>query len=629
MHMPRLPANESERLAALQRLNVLDTPPAAELDRLTRLAQRIFKVRSVLLTLIDARRQWFKSRAGLEVSETARDISFCGHAILQPQVLLVADARQDPRFADNPLVTAAPHIMFYAGQPLFSRDGHALGTLCLLDDRPRQLDADELQTLQDLAHMAEQYLQGLAPSQQLPAELEQCVQQRTLALETALAQLQQEIAQRSSDESALLAEKEHFHATLENTTDAFIEIDGQGLVVSWNRAAENTFGWTQEEAIGNNLAGLIIPPPLRAAHHAGLSRFVRTGQPRRMLGQRVEVSACHKDGHTFPIEMTLSAIHSQGRVLINGFLHDISQRKADEAEILDSRTRIKMIADNVPAVIAYIDTGLHYRFVNLGYEKWFGWKADTITGSKVSDVLDQQSYAVAQPHFDKVLRGEQSEYEVQMPSLHGKIWVHVTLIPHYNPQRQLQGFYLLGVDITERKQLQDQLQFEAYHDSLTGLPNRRALMQNLREAMARSRRSGKSMALLFFDLDGFKTLNDNHGHDFGDMVLQRFARELHDTVRETDSAARLAGDEFTIILENLGQPQEDSALVAGKLLLQIATIRNIAGVAVTLSSSIGIALYDGSHDSSANALLNAADQAMYQAKRAGKNRLAFYGDHTS
>lgn len=628
MHTPRLPDNEHDRLAALLRLGVLDTPPAAELDRLTRLAQRVFRVKTALVTLVDARRQWFKSRAGLEVSETARDISFCGHAILQQQPLLVADARLDPRFADNPLVTAAPHIVFYAGQPIFSSAGHALGTLCLIDDQPRQLDDSERQTLQDLACMVEQYLWGLEAAQdlqQLQTELEQRVQQRTQQLESTLAQLQQEIAQRSAYESALLAEKEHFHATLENTTDAFIEIDEQGLVLGWNRAAETTFGWTREEAAGRPLAELIIPPPMRAAHHAGLCRFVRTGQP-RMLGQRVEVSACRKDGSTFPIELTLSAIHSQGRILINAFLHDISQRKADEAEILDSRARIKMITDNVPAIIAYIDTGLRYRFVNLGYEKWFGWKAEAITGTLVSEVVSSEVYAVAQPHFDKVLRGEQSEYEVQMPSLHGKIWVHITLIPHYNPQRQQQGFYVLGVDITERKQLQDQLQFEAYHDSLTGLPNRRALMQHLREAMARSRRSGNSMALLFLDLDGFKALNDHHGHDFGDMALQRFARELRGAVRETDSAARLAGDEFTVILENLVQPQQDSALVAGKLLQQIATIRSIAGVAVTLSSSIGIALYDGGHDSSANTLLNAADQAMYQAKRAGKNGFAFHGN---
>jgi len=631
MHTPRLPANEHDRLAALQRLGVLDTPPAAELDHITRLAQRVFKVKTVLVTLVDERRQWFKSRVGLALSETARDISFCGHAILQPQALLVADARQDPRFADNPLVTAAPHIVFYAGQPIFSSDGHTLGTLCLIDDRPRQLDVDERQTLQDLARMVEQYLWGLEAAQalqQLQAELEQRVQQRTLELETALTRLQQEIVQRTAYESALLAEKEHFHATLENTTDAFIEIDEQGQVVSWNQAAETTFGWSRQEAIGNNLAELIIPPSLRAAHHAGLGRFVRTGVP-RMMGQRVEVKACRKDGSTFPIELTLSAIHSQGRILINAFLHDISQRKADEAEILDSRARIKMIADNVPAIIAYIDTGLRYRFVNLGYEKWFGWKAETITGNKVADVLDGAVYAVAKPHFDKVLRGEQSEYEVQMPSLHGKIWVHITLIPHYNPQRQQQGFYVLGVDITERKQLQDQLQFEAYHDSLTGLPNRRALMQHLREAMARSRRSGKSMALLFLDLDGFKALNDRHGHDFGDMALQRFARELRAAVRETDSAARLAGDEFTVILENLAQPQQDSAQVAGKLQQQIAAIDSIAGVAVNLSSSIGIALYDGHRDSNANALLNAADQAMYQAKHAGKNGFAFYGDGTA
>ena len=184
-------------------------------------------------------------------------------------------------------------------------------------------------------------------------------------------------------------------------------------------------------------------------------------------------------------------------------------------------------------------------------------------------------------------------------------------------------------DISVLKAQQRELAEQARNDMLTGLPNRRAFGERLRQAMARARRTPQTLAVLFIDLDGFKAVNDRWGHAGGDVLLQEVAARLLQCVRNTDCVCRLAGDEFTVILENLVQPQQDSALVAGKLLQQVAAIHSIAGVAVSLSSSIGIALYDGSHDSSANSLLNAADKAMYQAKRAGKNGFAFYGGGTA
>ncbi|WP_414674924.1 GAF domain-containing protein [Massilia sp. CFBP9012] len=156
MHIAAKPDNEAARLAALYELLILDTPPEERFDKIAQFAADEFDMPIVLVTLVDAERQWFKARVGTQVCETGRDVSFCSHAILSDEIMLVEDALQDPRFADNPLVTGAPHIRFYAGAPLALPSGLRLGTLCLIDRRPRTLDALDLgilATLRDLAVM--------------------------------------------------------------------------------------------------------------------------------------------------------------------------------------------------------------------------------------------------------------------------------------------------------------------------------------------------------------------------------------------------------------------------------------------------------------------------------------------
>jgi len=150
MIAPR-PDNERRRLEVLWQYEVLDTVPEAVFDDLTELAARICAAPIALISLVDENRQWFKSRVGLSQTETARDISFCAHAILQTDLLVVRDATQDARFADSPLVTTDPKVRFYAGAPLITPDGYALGTLCVLDYVPRELTADQRQALRVLA----------------------------------------------------------------------------------------------------------------------------------------------------------------------------------------------------------------------------------------------------------------------------------------------------------------------------------------------------------------------------------------------------------------------------------------------------------------------------------------------
>jgi len=195
MIAPPLPANETERLADLHALELLDTPAEERFDRIVRLAMAIFDVPIAYLALIDADRQWFKAKCGLTTDQTGREISFCGHTILQAAPLVVPDAREDPRFADNPLVTGEPFVRFYAGHPLAGRAGTNVGTLCLADHRPRLLSAAQLESLRSLAAVAEHEI-GLVDLVRVQREL--------LEARAALAATQKRLARELADAAAFV-----------------------------------------------------------------------------------------------------------------------------------------------------------------------------------------------------------------------------------------------------------------------------------------------------------------------------------------------------------------------------------------------------------------------------------------
>ena len=184
MEEPPIPIDEEQRLLCLENLNVLDTPAEERFDQLTRLAQKIFQVPIVLISLIDQERQWFKSKQGLNVDETPRTISFCGHAILQDDIFIVHNALEDLRFHDNPLVVGEPNIRFYAGCPLKGKGGYKLGTLCLIDSKVRNLQEQELDIFREMAQLIEDQLNMVKKNREillLNQELKETVRQLQLA----------------------------------------------------------------------------------------------------------------------------------------------------------------------------------------------------------------------------------------------------------------------------------------------------------------------------------------------------------------------------------------------------------------------------------------------------------------
>ena len=297
-------------------------------------------------------------------------------------------------------------------------------------------------------------------------------------------------------EEALVASEEQQRMIIETASYAFVAIDGDGIVLDWNRQAEQTFGWARSEALGAELAKLIVPPAQREAHREGLRHYAATGEG-RILSRRMELEAVHQDGHQFPVELTI----------------------------------------------------------------WAAEGGDT-------------------PRFNALID-----------------------------------------DISARKELEGQLRHQALHDSLTGLANRALFIDRVQHALDRGRGIRESsLAVLFLDLDDFKTVNDSLGHSAGDEMLVAVGQRLGHTLRPADTVARLGGDEFAILLENAGT--EAPQAVAGRMLDAFEQPFAIQDKEVQMHASIGITF--DTPTSTPEELLRNADLAMYVAKQRGKGRYELF-----
>lgn len=871
-----------QRVRALCALCVLDTPQEERFDRLTRLASVALSMPIALVSLVDAERQWFKSRVGLDATETPRAISFCTHTVAQREMLVVEDALHDPRFAANPLVTGAPDIRFYAGQPVFSHDGEAVGTLCVIDTVARRFDAAARQSLRDFAGLVEDELnKGALVDARVRAEqalhalnldLEQRIDERTRSLREINDTLKCEIGQRLDVEESLRANEERIRTFIDSSFSAFVSTDAAGMVVEWNPSAERTFGWTRDEALGQELATLIIPETYRAAHRAGMQRFARHGVG-NVINTRIEMPACTRDEGDITVEMTINAFHAGGELFFGAFLHDVSERiraklalqqkqqlldtvletldvgvvacaangeltlfnraarefhglppqtlpsgdwaahyslfaadgihllderevplvralhgetikdcamvvaprgrnqryvlasgrrmigpngealgavvamkditdlnesqrklkineqrlraitenlpaligqvdkagnftylntlalrfygreqaqligqpvrqaytapeferveqfmklalqgkrvsfedeitvegrsshyhasyipdidasgsvngfyamafditarKRSEIRQRDSEERLRTVTDNLPALISYLDPELRYRFANAMYKQWYGVDPADMVGKTVREIFPAHFSAQREQQLYRCLEGETVQLEMEVDHGGETRILQSVYIPHLRDGAVV-GAYLLSTDVTAARRHEANLKALAHTDTLTGLPNRRSYEAELDAALGRSMRNRSGMALMFLDIDRFKQINDTLGHAGGDDVLREFAQRLLRAVRKTDTVSRLAGDEFTIILEGVRSPEE-CARIGAKIVDAMRPLFSVGEMARQVSTSIGIA-WTNSAQLDGRALSQQADAALYQAKEAGRNQ---------
>lgn len=304
---------------------------------------------------------------------------------------------------------------------------------------------------------------------------------------------------------------------------------------------------------------------------------------------------------------------------------DITERKQAEMRSASSERRLRGLTDNVPALLTELDLEERVVFCNGRYLTWLGIEPASMMNRHIREIIGEANYEVRKPLLARAFAGEVLSFEQTAELLIGERTLQTTYLPQRNADGAVVGLYVVAHDVTDLKQKQRQLDTLAREDALTGLPNRRSFEEHVREAMARSRRSGKPVCLLFLDIDYFKSINDSLGHAAGDAVLREFGRRLKESVRETDMAARYAGDEFVILLENAGGASE-AGTVAQKVLAAMRPAFHLSSRTLQATASIGVAISEGDEDFSS--LFMRADAALYAAKKEGKNRFMMAAPRT-
>ena len=295
------------------------------------------------------------------------------------------------------------------------------------------------------------------------------------------------------------------------------------------------------------------------------------------------------------------------------------RRAAREARLAleASEKRVRTITDNTPAAICYIDRDKVYRYNNAAYEYWLQRPLSEITGHSLLAVHGSAIAREADPWLERALAGHRVRFETTVTRDGRPRHVRGEFVPDRNAAGEVAGVYGMAQDITELKLAEDQLRYMAQYDALTGLSNRYRLYSQLAESAARARRHATLRCLLYLDVDRFKAINDAHGHPVGDLVLCEFARRLRGCVRDTDTVARLAGDEFVILLEDL-HDKRAARHVADKVLEAMKAPFDLGHEPLAVSTSIGIACAPPEEGES-DAWLKRADQALYEAKAAGRS----------
>jgi PAS domain S-box-containing protein len=418
------PVNEQQRLATLNSYAILDSPPEAAFDRITRMAARIFNVPIALISLVDTNRQWFKSCYGLDAQETSRDVAFCAHAILGNEVLVIPDATLDPRFANNPLVTGEPHIRFYAGAPLHTREGFNVGTLCIIDTKPRAFTPEEREILADLSALV-------------------------------------------VDEMQLRQSERGYYSLLSNSSDVFTVLSSEGRICYESPSVERVLGYHASELIGQSAFEFIHPDDLAFVQGAFLALIQNP-----ITSPSVEFRWRKKDGSWRYLEAIgknlLNDPHIKG-IVVNS--RDVSQRKQLEAEhrkageaLRRSEEKYRQLIQNLQEVFYFLDVK------NEPFSPvWLSAQAEKITGRAPQEFMAQPELWFSLVHPDDLPSFRQNIKEVihsgqphmtQYRLLHrdGEYrWIEDRAAPQCDQAGNICGVWGLARDITHRKRAENAL----------------------------------------------------------------------------------------------------------------------------------------------------------------------------
>ena len=424
---------------------------------------------------------------------------------------------------------------------------------------------------------------------------------------------------RAKDE--LRKSEARYRAVVNTASDAIITITPDGIIHSFNRGAERIFGYRAEEVIGQ-LFTLIMPERFREQCMLGLRRYLETHES-RVIGGTTELIGLRNDGGEFTVELSLGEVQEDGDRLFAAIIRDITERKRSEEALRQLSRQNEMVLNSAGEGIFGLDLQGKTTFINPAAARMTGWDIDELSGQRLHDFLhhskpDGTPYPSEECPIYAVFKtgatlSRDNEVFWRKDGTHFPVEYVSTPI--------VEGDKILGAvvtfkDITERKALEKKLQYQAFHDPLTDLPNRALFMDRLGHALARAGQQASEVAVLFTDLDNFKVINDSLGHEAGDQLLVAVAERLKACLRPVDTVARLGGDEFTLLLEGV-TGVSDAARVAERIAQELRAPFALEAQEVFATTSTGIAVSSSAQGQPTD-LLRHADLAMYRAKSKGK-----------
>jgi diguanylate cyclase (GGDEF)-like protein/PAS domain S-box-containing protein len=429
-----------------------------------------------------------------------------------------------------------------------------------------------------------------------------------------------DVTEQKRTKAMLLQSEARFRELFQNIPNVSVQgYTMEGITTYWNEASEMLYGYTAQEAIGKNLIDLIIPSFMHEGVKAAISQMAQSNVPipaaplqlMRKDGRMVDVFSSHAIVQTPFREPELFCIDI-----------DLSEQKAAEAKL---RLAANVFTHSKEGIIITDASGsiidVNDAFVLItGYtrEELIGKNPNILKSDRHSEEYYKQMWALllSQGHWSAEVWNKHKNGEVY-PEM-------VTISSVKDAQGEIQNYVALYTDISFIKKHEEELERAAHYDALTNLPNRVLLFDRLTHGMVRAQRRRHILAVAYIDLDGFKEVNDQYGHEMGDKVLIEIATQMKATMREGDTLSRLGGDEFVATLIDLEAAQD--CLIAVERLLKATNMPlHIDGTIVSISASIGVAVYPNDAED-ADQLMRYADQAMYKAKQKGKNRYCLFGE---
>ncbi len=521
-------------------------------------------------------------------------VGSCGTAAFTGERVVVEDIQTHAYWAAYKDLAAGAGVQSCWSQPIRSSQGKVLGTFAIYHREMQSPREHDIQVIEQTASLA------------------------SIAIE------------RSVESEALREREAHFRFLTEDGTDVVWKMDAQSRFTYISPADEKLRGFTASEVIGRPVSEVLTAEAYELVEQVRRERVKRGGGTQQGVSSTFEVQQRCKDGHLVWTEIVSREDRdAQGRLMgYHGVTRDISDRKRAEIELRQSEQRFVTAFEAAP-VAASISTADEGRLleVNANYERDFGWTREELVGKTSVEVGLWSDEAARLPWAQSVTNtGRVVNHEAVWTCKNGEqrevsISGEVTML---DGKRCILAYV---VDITEQKQAERRISELAFFDQLTGLPNRTLLADRLKQAMSSSTRSKQFGAVLFMDLDNFKTLNDTMGHDLGDALLRQIAPRLRQCVREDDTVARLGGDEFVVVLANLSKNEMDAAtaaeVVAEKIIAAVDNNYVLGDSSHHCTASVGVTLFKGT-ETSADGLLKQADMSMYRAKEAGRNTFRFF-----